>query len=372
MLVPVLPLYLTEEGISVALIGVILGATGIGAGLGGLPIGALIARFGENKVMLGTLSAVGLSTALLGVTNMAIALIVLRTIFGAGIGGMRLASQTWITRRVEDGMRGRALATVGGSTRFGLFLGPLIGGVLADLVGFSATFMISGAMTTVGLMALLRTAAESSEIRDGFRRAPDRPGILRALRKHRKLLARTAVVPLLIVSIREGRQTVLPLIGEDLELSATAVGALVAVSAGADLILFPVSGFLMDRYGRLFGMVPAFGLVGLGLAALGWAWFSDSLAGVVLAGVLVGIGNGMSAGSMLTLGSDLAPPDATSEFLAGMAALGDFGRVVGPIVVGVVAASMSLGAAAITLAIMAMLAIVWLVLVIGETGMDAR
>jgi MFS family permease len=251
MLVPVLPLYLKDQGISLALIGVVLGATGIGAGLAGLPIGSLIARFGENRVMLGALSAIGISTALLGVTNTAIALILLRTIFGAGISGMRLSSQTWVTRRVGSGMRGRALAMVGGSTRFGLFVGPLIGGVLVDLVGFSTTFLISGAVTSIGILALLQSAADSAEIRAGFDQPTERRGLLRSLRTHRRLLARTAVVPLLVIAVREGRQTVMPLIGEDLELSATAVGALVAVSAGADLLLFPVSGILMDRFGRL-------------------------------------------------------------------------------------------------------------------------
>lgn len=367
MLVPVLPLYLTDEGISVALIGVILGAAGIGAGLGGLPTGALIARFGETRVMLGALSAVGASTALLGVTNTAIALIVLRTVFGAGISGMRLSSQTWVTRRVEDGMRGRALALVGGSTRFGLFIGPLLGGLLVDLVGFSTTFLISGAVTSVGLVALLRSAADSAQIRAGFEAPTRRRSTFGSLRRHRRLLARAAVVPLLVVTVREGRQTVMPLIGEDLELSATAVGALVAISAGADLLLVPVSGILMDRFGRLWGMVPAFSLVALGLMSLGFAWFGDSLVGVVLAGVLIGVGNGMSSGSLLTLGSDIAPADATSEFLAGFAAIGDLGRVFGPIVVGFVAASFSLGGAAITLALIAAVAILWLISVIGET-----
>lgn len=367
MLVPVLPLYLTDEGISVALIGVVLGATGIGAGFGGVPIGALIAKYGETKVMSGALCGIGLSTAFLGATHTAIALIILRTIFGAGIAGMRLSSQTWITRRVDDGMRGRALAFVGGSTRMGLFVGPLIGGLLVDLVGFTNTFIISGSMTTIGLLALLRSAADSAEIRAGFDKSTERRNVFRSLARHRALLARVALVPLLIVTVREGRQTVMPLVGEDLELSATAVGALVAISAGADLLLVPVSGILMDRFGRLWGMVPAFTLTGMGLVALGIAWFSDSLLGVVLAGVLVGVGNGMSAGSLLTIGSDLAPADAPSEFLAALSAIGDIGRVVGPVVVGLVAASLSLGAAAIALALLLAFAIVWLVMVIGET-----
>ena len=75
-----------------------------------------------------------------------------------------------------------------------------------------------------------------------------------------------------------------------------------------------------------------------------------------------------SAGTMLTLGSDLAPKDATGEFLAGMAVLQDLGRIAGPLLVGVVGTAVGLGAASIALAIVLGIAIVWLVAVIGETG----
>ena len=74
ILVPVLPLYLTESGLSLQLASVVLAAVGLGAFLGGLPAGALIARVGSQKVMYGGLAILAVSTALLGVTTVAIAL----------------------------------------------------------------------------------------------------------------------------------------------------------------------------------------------------------------------------------------------------------------------------------------------------------
>jgi MFS family permease len=170
---------------------------------------------------------------------------------------------------------------------------------------------------------------------------------------------------MLVMTAREGRYVVLPLIGDDLGLGVTAVGAVVTVGTAADLLLFPVAGWVMDRFGRLAAMVPAFGLVAVGLVLLGLA---GSTAAVVIAGAIIGIGNGLSAGTMLTLGSDLAPQDATGEFLAGMAVLQDLGRIAGPLLVGVVGTAVGLGAASIALAIVLGIAIVWLVAVIGETG----
>lgn len=366
MLIPVLPLYLAEVGLSVRVIGLVLGAAGLGATLGGLPAGSLISRIGEKPVALGSLFAIGLAVAVMGLAEAAIALIVLQMTFGVGTAGLRLACQTAITKRVESGIRGRAMAMMGGSVRVGFFLGPLIGGILVDLVGFTSTFLVAGVLTTVGLLSILRQSTDD-EVLSNTPRLGERRNIVQTLLPHRKLLAKTVMLPILVLLVREGRQTVLPLIGEDLELSATAVGAVVAIGAAADLLLFPVSGQLMDRFGRLWGMVPAFGLIALGLIALGFAWFASSVVGVILAGVLMGVGNGMSSGAILTLGSDLAPSDATAEFLAGLAAVQSIGRILGPIVVGVVAAASSLGWAAISLSAFGTFAILWLVLVIGET-----
>lgn len=365
LLVPVLPLYLTESGLSLQLVSVVLAAVGVGAFLGGLPAGSLIARFGTQRVMYLGLAVLALTTALLGVTTAAIALIALRVASGAANVGLRLSRQTFVTRRVDDDVRGRAMSMIGGSFRVSLFVGPLVGGILADTVGYTATFAIAGLLTAVGLLPALAVRDRQLPPRDG-RERPHRPISIRsAIRAHWRLLAVAGVVPMLVMTVREGRYVVLPLIGDDLGLGATAVGAVITVGTAADLALFPVAGWVMDRYGRLAAMVPAFGLIALGLLMLGLA---SSTAAVVVAGAVIGIGNGMSAGTMLTLGSDVAPADATEQFLAGMAVMQDVGRILGPLLVGVVGAAVGLGAASITLALVMVAAIAWLVLVIGETS----
>ena len=365
ILVPVLPLYLTDSGLSLQLASVVLAAVGLGAFIGGLPAGALIARIGSQKVMYGGLAILAVSTALLGVTTVAIALAACRLASGAANIGLRLSRQTYVTRRIQPHVRGRAMSLIGGSFRVSLFVGPLLGGLLADGVGFSWTFAIAGALSALGLIPALLSSNRHLAPIDG-RARPRRPlGVRTALRRHSRLLLVAGVVPMLVMTAREGRYVVLPLIGNDLGLSVTAVGAVVTVGTAADLLLFPVAGWVMDRYGRLAAMVPAFGLLAIGLVLLGLA---GSTAGVVIAGAVIGIGNGLSAGTMLTLGSDLAPEDATGEFLAGMAVLQDLGRIAGPLLVGVVGASIGLGAASITLAIVLGIAILWLVTVIGETG----
>ena len=59
-----------------------------------------------------------------------------------------------------------------------------------------------------------------------------------------------------------------------------------------------------------------------------------SLLPVVL---LIGLGNGLGSGTMMTLGADLAPEGARGEFLGLWRFVGDMGNASGPLVVGHIA-----------------------------------
>ncbi len=380
MLVPVLPVYLKDSGLSFTLVSVVLAATGVGAMLGGLPIGALLARVGENRVMLLSLVLMGGATAALGINTAVIGLTVLRFVHGAGSVGLRLSRQTFVTRKVRADVRGRSLALMGGSMRFATLIGPAIGGVLADQAGYRWTFAISGIITLVGLIPVLASGIDKDSDDKGFddKGFDDKGfvatvdgdneaklGLVAALRKHRRALVIGGIGPALVMSVRQGRLIILPLMGNALDLSNTSIGILVAVGTGADLLLFPVAGHLMDRYGRLTAIVPAFSLIGIGLLMLSTA---DTAATVTIAGAVMGIGNGMSAGTMLTLGTDLAPDDSPGQFLSALASVQNLGRILGPLVVGWFADAVGLRASAVALAVVMFLAITWIVVLIGETS----
>lgn len=365
MLIPTLPLYLAQQGVSIELTGVILGATGLGALFGGLPAGSLNSRVGEYRTLAVGLGWLALSTALLGVTDTAIALVVLRMIFGGAFVATRLSRHTWVTRNVDVSMRGRAMAIFGGSSRLSALIGPTLGGVLADTIGFAATFVVAAGLTVLGIVPA--TLARRHEPPSALPSDAPRRGVLQAVRKHRRLLLRAAFIPFLVMAIREARQVLLPLVGDTLELSATVVGVIVSISAAADLLLFPVAGSLSDRLGRLWSMVPAFGLVAVGLLFLGIAAAQGSIGLVIAAGVVIGIGNGLSAGSMLTLGSDLAPADDTPAFLAAISTAQESGRFAGALGVGLVAGATSLAGASFVFAAVTLAMVVSLVRVVGDT-----
>ena len=119
-----------------------------------------------------------------------------------------------------------------------------------------------------------------------------------------------------------------------LGLGVDQIGYIVSISVAIDFSLFVVAGWLMDRYGRKFAIVPCFGIQAIGMALVP---FAGGFAGLLFAAALIGIGNGLGAGSMMTLGSDLSPDRSRGEFLGVWRLIGDLGHTGAPLVVGVVA-----------------------------------
>ena len=72
--------------------------------------------------------------------------------------------------------------------------------------------------------------------------------------------------------------------------------------------------------GRLAAIVPAYALLALGLLSL---LVVDSATGVLFSGLVMGVGNGLSAGSLFTLSSDLDPKEGTASFLSAVALITD-------------------------------------------------
>ncbi len=354
-----LPLYLVDQGFSFSRTALVLTANGVGASLCGILVGTAISSVGERTVTLAALAVAAIVISLLGSASTVPTLFALMFAVGVSAVSIRLSGQSALQRGVELGLRGRAMSGIGGTRRIGVFVGPLVGGVLIDTWGYSTTFLVAGLVVLTGIPPRVLTRVH------GDRASSARLPMLELMRRYWRRLLWTGSGTSLIMAVRYGRAVILPLIGDDIGLTPTQVGVIVGVSTGADLLLFPVAGHVMDRYGRLVAIVPAFTLMGLGLLILAAAGTGSTVA---LAGAVIGIGNGLSSGSLLTLGSDLAPEDAPAQFMAAFGSMNDFGQVLGPLIVGVVADAIGLGASALALAVTMFIGVGLIVTTIGETN----
>ena len=68
--------------------------------------------------------------------------------------------------------------------------------------------------------------------------------------------------------------------------------------------MFYPAGMIMDHWGRKYASVPSFFVQSMGMAAIPLA---QDFSGLLLALVVVGLGNGIGSGTMMTLGARIWP-----------------------------------------------------------------
>jgi MFS family permease len=173
-------------------------------------------------------------------------------------------------------------------------------------------------------------------------------GVAGVITTHRRTLSAAGSGMLLAQTIRAGRQAIIPLFGADvLGLDVQAIGVIETAASAVDMSLFYPVGIVMDRWGRKFAIVPSFLVQGIGMALLPLA---GGFGGLLAVTCLIGFGNGLGSGTMMTLGADLSPVSARGEFLGVWRFIGDIGFTVGPLVVGGIADLLRLQNAAVALA----------------------
>jgi MFS family permease len=355
MLVPVLPLFVAQMGAGFALVGLALAAEAIGMLLGDLPAGSLLRRVDRKKAMLAGVAVVGASVALLPFAGGVVLVIGLRLLAGIGAALWSLSRHAYLTEATRAVGRGRALAAFGGATRVGHFVGPALGGVVAGVFGFAAAFWLYAAIAAAAFWLCARyLEARDPRDADPDHRLGHRAALAQVLRGQRRTLLVTGTGHVMAQMIRSGRRIVIPLYGAAvLGLDVQAVGWVLSAAALLDVTMFPLAGMLMDRLGRKWAIVPSFALQAVGVALVPMA---GGFGGLLLVGCIIGVGNGIGSGTMMTLASDLARPGTIGEFLGVWRVIGDAGSMGGPVVVGAVADVVTLETAALVIAAVGMAA----------------
>jgi MFS family permease len=164
------------------------------------------------------------------------------------------------------------------------------------------------------------------------------------------VLTRLGTLVAVLATMREARRVILPLVGIAIGLSEVRVALIVGVAAAVDFSLFYVGGSMTDRLGRLWVAVPALVSFGISfllialvdLLPLGATWY-------VVAAMVMSVGNGISAGIIGTVGSDLALSRGPAAFLSSWRLITDAGAAVAPLGIAAMTAVGPVGAACVVL-----------------------
>jgi MFS family permease len=367
VLLTTIPFLGTSLGMTNLAISVVVSAAAMGTLVMDVPAGALLHRIGLRRSMI-----VGAGLVVVGTFELALPISVgwltaMRVIAGIGTALWGISRHSFITLAVPPSERGRAISTFGGINRIGVFGGPALGGLIAGALGIQASFVAAGLMALLALISAgLFMSPVSEEQRQQSHSTSERWRAVRVtMRANAGDVTAAGVAQLFAQMIRSGRQILIPLYGAAvLDMSVGTVGAVMTISAMIDMVMFVPAGNIMDRYGRKFASVPSFAIMAIGMGLLP---LTNSFWTLTAVATIVGLGNGLGSGAMMTLGADLAPPEATGEFLGIWRVIGDFGGVAGPLLVGFVGDALGLRGSSIFLMFSGLCSSVILFALVKET-----
>ena len=259
LVLPFIPLFLQEElgipelGRAQLWSGIVFSSSFFAAAFMAPVWGTLGDRYGRKPMVVRAVFGVGLAVTLMAFSQNVYQLLVFRLLQG-GLGGFMAAGITLVAASAPRERTGYALAVLQTATTAGGLIGPLVGGVLADALGYRPIFLITGAacfVSGVAVAALVREARGERErqtahpgLRQGLAevfRSPQLRGMMVILALINFGLM--VVSPILTYYVKSFEQTFFGL------GPSFTVGLMFATPGLAALLATPFWGKAADRYG---------------------------------------------------------------------------------------------------------------------------
>jgi len=320
----ILPLAVLDAGGSTSQAAAVLGLKGFGMMLFDIPAGFLVSRIG-SKMAMSVASFLLFSLFILySFADSPFVFLSLALVHGFISALFLVGRMLYISDKYNFDLRGRVIAMLAGGLRLTALIGPIIGGIFAQAIGFEKTFLIGS------LFLLVAFYIVSTKISDDKNRVKANfyTSYVRVAVDNSKVFLTAGLASVIFMLMRAARIVLIPLVGDHIGLSVTSIGFIVSLSAAIDLVLFYPAGVIMGRFGRRAGAIPSSLLFVFGLISLA---FADTYFLLCLAAIVLGIANGLSTGITMMLGTDNAPSNNKGEFLGIWRLLTDGGSSLGPI-----------------------------------------
>ena len=331
-------------------IGVVLASVGLGKLLGNLPSGQYVGYYGSSRGLIWSCVLLSLAWLLAATSPHVIGLLCSGGMEGLGLALWQVSRQNLVTSKIgKDQGRGKVQATVGGLERLSSVVGPSVGGYVALRYGLRAPFFLkAGLLALDALIFQLWRTLGLTDVPEGYHREEPRvpeqtrpssffTNVSSTLEHHWKRLSVVSVWVMLLPIARETRLFLIPLRAMDLGMGPHEIGLLTSITFIVDTGMFPLSGYLMDAWGRKYVGIPSGVLMALAYMLAPWA---TNVRTLTLVSALGGMGNGLSGGVLTSVGSDMAPETNDLQramFLGMYRTISDAGIFLGPLVSGVVA-----------------------------------
>jgi MFS family permease len=332
-----LGLFTGEQHTSLLTLGILLAAYD-GAEVILKPVfGTLADRIGPRPVLLGGLAAFAAASAVFILVGNPALLLVVRFGQGAAASAFSPAAGAMVARLSPGSRHGRAFGSYGAFKSLGYALGPILGAILITTGGYPALFialtLLAATVTgwaAVAVPMLPPLPRRRQTVIDLARRL----GSADFLRPTATLASATAALAVGVGFF--------PLLAIDAGLGPVVTGAAVSLLSVTAIVVQPWAGRALDA-GRLSDRVGMAAGIGLTAAGLLTAALLTAPVGVVAGAVVVGAGTAVATPLAFAHLAGTAPPEQLGQTM-GAAEIGrELGDAGGPLLVGAVAAAVSLG-----------------------------
>ena len=360
---PILPTFIGEFESNIALIGLGVSSLIIGSTIFNLPAGIIAGKLNYKMTMFISVILMAILSFLTAFAESYQTFFLLRFFTGAISSVWGVAQLAYISKMVISNQRGKTVAAYGGSHRIGLFLGPILGGLIGVHFNLSMVFIIQSIIIGTILLIIifgLKETINSNEKNSKYNIF----SLQETFKENTKKFGLGGPTIISLQLLREGRKLLVPLLGTIIGLRVDQIGFIIGAAAILDALMFIPTGFMMDKFGRKIFSVPCLLILSLGFLLLPLAKTTGVFFAVVL---LMGFGNGLGSGAVMILGTDFTPKKKSAEFLGIWKFIGDAGGASGPIIIGQLMNAFTFGISSASVALIGFFGGIWHLLMVPET-----
>ncbi len=341
-IVPVVPLFAEQFGVSQSAIGLTIGIYGLARFLVNVPSARIADRYGRRNALAigGVITVVG--TAMSALAPGYGAFLVARFIAGAGAAFVLTAGQIVLADISTNQNRGRVMSIYQGVFLVSVGAGAFPGGWLAENISLASAFwvatVLAGLVSTLAWFFVPETRelsrAAVSKALNGAAPLSSRGQLAAVMAAPGFLLI--SLVGFATVAARTGALfNVIPVFAEEeIGLGADQIGIGIGMVSLIGLIFVYPSGLLVDRFGRKAVIVPSTIFSSAGMLLFGMATTFEFY---LFASVVWSTASGISGATPAAYAADIAPPGMAASAMGAFRAISDSGYVVGPLVLGALA-----------------------------------
>lgn len=340
-ILPVIPLSARGLGASVAMAALVVMLIGVGSLVSNIPASLITMHKGERWAIVAAAAWSALAMALCAWTHHLGVFLVGAFMIGMSQAVFTLARQSYLTEAVPVAYRARALSTLGGVMRIGMFIGPFVASAVIHLHGIDGAYGVGIVALAVAAVVGARMPDLEPPSADPTAPAAARPTLRSTLQDHRHVFITLGIGVMLVSAVRASRQAIIPLWADHLALAPSVASLIYGLAGGVDMLVFYPAGRLMDLKGRRWVAVPSMVIMG---AALLLTPLTHGATTLLLAAMAIGFGNGIGSGMVMTLGADHSPRIGRAHFLGVWRLMADIGASCGPALLSFTAATLTLGA----------------------------